>query len=146
MADSPVVIVVTANEKSANGMPELTSPTANTLAQCRRNCGPSPRQITSGSRKAEAIVTRSAAVAIGPELDHGQSHEEEGAAPDRGEQHEIDGPGARSALSVLTMPPRWRLGPPYCTRGGLRAFGRPCVAQACPSSRSNAVLRSSPPA
>lgn len=65
MADKPVVMDSSANEKHTNGMLELNRPTRNTRPQFFISAGSSPRSSTSGSKKATAIATRTAAVGSG---------------------------------------------------------------------------------
>jgi hypothetical protein len=66
MDDKPVVMDSKAWEKQAKGMAELISPTNNVFFQCWRNCGPKPRPSTRGSKKQEAMATRTPAVGRAP--------------------------------------------------------------------------------
>jgi hypothetical protein len=66
IADKPVVMDSSANAKQANGMAELKIPMKKIFFQCFRSSGSKPLAITIGSKKAAAIPTRPAAVAIAP--------------------------------------------------------------------------------
>src|SRR6188768_2868819 len=66
MADSPVVMDSSANEKQANGMPELRMPMKKIFFQFFFKSGSKPRSHTMGNRKSAAIPTRTAAVGSGP--------------------------------------------------------------------------------
>src|SRR3990167_6037461 len=66
MAASPVLMDSSANEKQANGMPELSRPIKNVRRQCFLSSGSKPRSHTMGSRNAAAMATRTAAVGSGP--------------------------------------------------------------------------------
>ena len=66
MDDSPVVIVSSEKANSANGMPELSTPTKKIARQRARRAGHWPRHSSSGSRNRAPRLTRSVAVATGP--------------------------------------------------------------------------------
>src|SRR5512133_1152034 len=66
MADKPVLMARSANEKQANGMAELSTPTKKTFFQCLANWGQSPRHNSSGPKNRAAMDTRRPAVGMAP--------------------------------------------------------------------------------
>lgn len=66
MDDSPVVMVSSEKANSANGIPELSSPTNMTGSHRLRSRPNWPRQNRNGNKNRAPMVTRKVAVGIGP--------------------------------------------------------------------------------
>ena len=136
MDDSPVLMDSSAKAMQANGMPELSRPTTKVRRQCLRSSGSRPRSHTSGSRNSAAIATRTAAVGSAPNS----------TAPmrmNRNDEPQMAASSTKSVSQLLGLAVASRSGR-RAHRGGPRVQGR--LSASAPSSRSRAVLRSSPPA
>jgi hypothetical protein len=65
-AARPLLMVRSAKQKSANGMPEFSTPMAIDAFQCCPSAAPWPRRNKSGSRNSVATATRTAAAGRAP--------------------------------------------------------------------------------
>ena len=146
-AARPLLMLSRAKQKSANGRPELKTPTAKLAFQCFAMVGPWPRSSAMGNRNSEAMATRTAAAGRAPNSaapmrmkrkDAPQSAPSSTRSTSQAAEAEAGAAGAMAVAGMLLFV--------VLMRPSFFSAVVPRLSYSAPSSSRRAVLRSSPPA